>query len=522
LQLGFPFCRISLNSHPRGPIATLNPSQEPHRTFAFSCSKHMDEAFPHRHSRSTLILTSLGIILFLLVLAHALARMFLIKSLNAEHSCVECTLYAAPNGDDKNVGTSASFPKTLLGAAQAARPGATVCLLAGTYPLSASFVPPASGRPSAWIVYRSCGDGPVNFVWTGGADAQAMIKIGGGKFPSNPSYLEFQGLNLDGRGKALDGFFCFGSHHLRFIGNSIVNTGGGGIVTVTCDYLTADHNVIRHNGYIPADAGKNAEYYSWTSGISFNSNQWYDRDDGFHNIIVNNIISDEVDQSPKHTDGNGIILDLSNRTYDYSSANTPPALVANNVVYGNGGHCVVAFTVTNFWIANNTCYKNGLDPSVEAIGSITANNARNGYILNNVVVSSRDANPSYDQQNNHADIHYYANLQYGSSNNLKDDSPLSGFIEADPLFLNSSQFDSESVRQNEKAPASSQLGSGFQLQLSSPALKKGIDPSTLPHLSKAILSDLNRYIYTDINGNPRPLGGPFDLGAYQSSSGPAK
>jgi hypothetical protein len=481
----------------------------------------MDEAFPHRHSRSTLFLTSLGIVLFLLLLAYVFARMSLTKSLNSEQSPAERTLYASPTGDDKNAGTSPLFPKTLLGAAAAARPGFVVCLLPGTYPLSAPFIPPRSGEPSAWIVYKSCGDGPVNLVWTGEANAQPMVKIGRGKFPSKPSYLEFQGLNLDGRGNALDGFFCFGSHHLRFIGNSVINTGGGGIVTVTCDYLTADHNFINHNGSIPAGAGKKAEYYSWTSGISFNSNQWYDRYGGFHNIIANNIVSGEVDQSAKHTDGNGIILDLSNRTYDYGSANTPPALVLNNVVYGNGGHCVVAYTVTNFWILNNTCYKNGVDSSSSnAVGSITTNNARDGYILNNIVVTYRSASPSYDQQNNHAGINYYTNLQYGSHSDLKEVSAVSEFIDADPLFVNPPQFGPAFEGQYAKASAPFSLNSGLSLQPSSPALGKGIDPTKLPNLPKAILSDLDKYIYTDFNGNPRPRGGPFDLGARQSGSAP--
>jgi hypothetical protein len=48
----------------------------------------------------------------------------------------------------------------------------------------------------------------------------------------------------------------------------------------------------------------------------------------------------------------------------------------------------------------------------------------------------------------------------------------------------------------------------------SPARGKGIDPTTLPNLSAAIAADLKKYVYTDINGKPRPQGS-FDLGAYQ-------
>src|SRR5439155_147723 len=177
------------------------------------------------------------------------------------------------------------------------------------------------------------------------------------------------------------------------------NTGGSGIASIDCDYLTSDHNLINHNGYIPSGTA-NPQWYSWTSAISYNSNQWFDNYAGFHNIISNNIISGEVDQSTHHTDGNGIILDLSSGSYDPSTANTPPALILNNVVYANA-----------------------LAPSL--------------------------------------------------------------------------------------------LSTGLTLLPTSPAYNRGIDPSTLSVLPANIVSDLKKYIYTDINGKARPQGGGVDLGAYQ-------
>lgn len=427
------------------------------------------------------------------------------------------TLYASPSGDDKNSGNTAADPKTLSGAASLTKPGSVVCLLSGTYPLNSSFQPPQSGSSSAWIVFKNCG-GPVNLVWTGAADAQPMIRIHGGKFPSGPAYLEFRGLKLDGRGKALDGFYCEGSHHLRFIGNSISNTGGAGIASVACDYLTADHNIIYHNGYIPPGAGKNAKYYSWTSGISFNSNQWYDRYPGFHNIIANNVIAGEVDQSAQHTDGNGIILDLSNRTYDYNSANTPPSLVLNNVVYGNGGRCLEAYTVTNFWFVNNTCYQNVLDLPDKTGASVTVNNSRDGYIVNNIVVAASASNPCYSEENKAEEIRYFANLCFGSSNLLRHfQSSSSPFISADPLFARPPDLHPNIAIEHLKDGSKTDVPEGFALLDRSPALAEGIDPTTLSGLPKELVSDLKHYIYTDLVGNPRPQGGPFDLGAYQSS-----
>jgi hypothetical protein len=357
---------------------------------------------------------------------------------------------------------------------------------------------------------------PVKFVWAGPADASPMFDMNEGKFPSGPAYVEFRGLKLDGGGTAGDGFFCRGSHHLRFIGNSISNTGGSGIGTIQCDYVTVDHNTVSHNGYIPAGAESNASHYSWTSGISLNSNQWYDSYRGFHNIISNNIVTDEVDQSAKHSDGNGIILDLSDRTYNYKSANTPPALIVNNVVYGNGGRCVEAFVVTNFWIVNNTCYKNNLDSSVEHDGSIVINNARDGYIVNNIVVAGSTSGRCYDEEKVTEHISYYQDICFGRAGRVRLSDP-GQLLQADPMFLSPPDFKSRGNATLADPVAPAMIAEGLKLQRSSPALRKGIDPASVPRLSETIVMDLKEYAYMDIEGRARPQGGSPDLGAYQSS-----
>src|SRR5437660_483496 len=353
---------------------------------------------------------------------------------NGSTTATDCTLYASASGSDSNSGTSSSSPKTFQGAANSTQSGSVVCLLGGTYTLSSSFSPPTSGSPSSWITYKNYDSTPVNFAWSGGSNASAMSYIGGGSFPSGPAYREFRGLTLTGNANAAAGLFSRGSHHLRFISNSISNTGGSGIASIDCDYLTSDHNLINHNGYIPSGTA-NPQWYSWTSAISYNSNQWFDNYPGFHNIISNNIISGEVDQSTHHTDGNGIILDLSSGSYDPATANTPPALILNNVVYGNGGRCIVAYVVTNFWIVNNTCFKNDLDTSESAFGSFEPNDSHDGYLINNIAVAYTGGHPPYEQGGTVTNVHYYADLFFGAANNFSYSDP-SQFPYADALFLN--------------------------------------------------------------------------------------
>ena len=329
-----------------------------------------------------------------------------------------------------------------------------------------------------------------------------MFKVGNGSFPSGPAYLEFRGLNLNGSGNAADGFFCRGGHHARFIANSISDTGGSGIGSINCDYLTADHNLINHNGYIPSSTSV-PQWYSWTSAISYNTHVWFDNYPGIHSVISNNIIAGEVDQTSNHTDGNGIILDLG--------GNTPPALILNNVVYGNGGTCIIANQVQNFYTINNTCYDNALDPNEPGFSQIASNGSSNGYIVNNISYSWTTSSPPYAQYGGSSNNHYFADLLYGASNDFSYSDP-SQFIQANPLFLSPPSL---ALGGFATALAPSLLGNALTLLPLSPAYGKGIDPSTLSGLPAAIASDLKTYIYTDINGKARPQGGSVDLGAYQ-------
>jgi len=445
-----------------------------------------------------------------------------------------CTLYAAANGNDSNSGTSPSSPKTLQGAANATSPGSVVCLLAGRYELSQEFAPSISGTHSAWITYEAYNDGPPYLVWTGSKDSVPMIIIDGTKYP-NIQNIAFQGLYLDGQGSALSGFQCKSANGINFIANTVVDTDGAGVVANGCDYVISDHNLIMHNGY---SAGA-----SNTSGISYGMVPWADSYTGVHNAISNNIIVGEVDQSATPTDGNGIILDLP---YG-SNTTTPPALILNNIVYGNGGRCIETNQyVTNFWIVNNSCYKNALNiPSQQTYPEIqqqlnTSMTGINGVIANNISYSWTSSNPPYEQDNpsSNPGITYTENLYFGGA--CKPSALCNGFINADPQFVTPPYFDPSASGQyafgrpplpgrpiyepTTRCAVSGTSGwiptcdidSGFALASTSPGYGNiGVDPTTLT-TNTNIQADLRTYVYNDINGNPRGGStGKWDLGAYQ-------
>lgn len=414
----------------------------------------------------------------------------------------DCTLYAAADGNDANAGVSPNAPKTLDGASASSRPGSVVCLKGGTYNMLRPFYPARSGTANAWIVYRAYGDAEVDIVWVPGSTANDLFYFFSSSPWNGPSYIEVRNLRFDGGHVAAFAIKCNDSHHLRFVANTIQNMGAGGIGAVRCDYLTADGNRIYRSGY----------HQGWASGITLNSNQWYDRYDGLHNVVVNNIISGTFDASSYRSDGNGIIMDLSNRTYDAGSADTPPALVANNVVYQNGGRCIETYVVTQVWVVNNTCYKNALDVA-QASDEIATNKSKGNYFVNNIAQSWMNRRP-YGQHNTNERMSYYRNIGYGGPIHLPS-AIMADVFSADPRFRRAPALHPTRDGQYWESHPPDQLGDALTLQPDSPAVDAGIDPTTIPGVPAAVIGDLRRYAFADLNGTPRPQGIQFDIGAYE-------
>jgi hypothetical protein len=410
----------------------------------------------------------------------------------------ECSLYASANGKDSNSGTSPTAPKTLRGATAASQPGSVICIMAGNYFHDKPFYP-KGGTVDAWIIYKNYGDGEVNMVWTGNStDTDVnMIHFHSSTFWGTRNYIEIRGLNLDGQFKSPYGFKCSRSHHIRLVDNTIRNMGAGGIGSKWCDYIEAISNKIHLTGY---RAG-------WSSGISYNSHQWYDNAPGFHSYVVKNIISGTYDASSHHSDGNGIIMDLSDGTYT-GAPNTPPVLITNNVIYQNGGRCISIYIVSNIWVTNNTCYKNALDLSNE-FGEIISNMSKDSYFINNIAHAW--GNHDTYQNWNSLNINYFRNLLF----NGPSFSSSSEFINADPRFVDPLFVASGVDGQYQSALAPGLLGDSLNLSSSSPAIDGGIDPTSLSGVSAEIVEGLRKFVFKDANGQPRPQGQGFDLGAYE-------
>ncbi|HEY3108343.1 MAG TPA: right-handed parallel beta-helix repeat-containing protein [Chloroflexota bacterium] len=411
----------------------------------------------------------------------------------------DCTLYASPGGSDRNGGTSPASPLTLGGAAGRTVPGDVVCLLAGTYSLGGPLYIARSGSPQAWVTYASY-DGQATVVWAA-SNSNDMFQV-----TSGTRYIEVNGLSFDGRDRANTAVKCLVTDHVRVINNTINNAGGGGILTSRCDYVAAVGNRIHHAGYGPG----------WSSGVSYNSHLWSDQYQGFHSFVVGNIISGTYDASSYHTDGNGIIMDLA-----ASGTSTPPVLIANNLVYQNGGRCIHTLNNSNSWVVNNTCYKNTLDLQLgTGVGEYVWRGSAGNHVLNNLVDGWE--NPSANRRSfvdeAGTPAAYARNVYHGAPGNVLPASVLNDpnqVRRADPLFVDPVPVDPTASRQYASALPPTQVGSRFMLRAGSPAIGAGIDPRTDPAATAELRAGMEQYLLSDLAGRARPPGGGWDLGAYQ-------
>lgn len=257
-------------------------------------------------------------------------------------------------------------------------------------------------------------------------------------------------------------------HHLIIRNSTIRKCPGGGITAIEFDYLTVEDCIVAENCWYMRFAG---------SGITTLNNWAFDDDPGYHVIIQRNYVWNNKCLVPwerigKHSDGNGILLDVTNiegeiatnpnadAAIDGAEAtrkkNTRPewkgrALIANNVSAYNGGSGIHTFQTKHVDIINNTTYHNG---SVVNYQELFPNRSEDIVIMNNIIVPRPGGKVTSDNQNKEVcwDYNLYPieqNIFVGAHD-----------IIADPCFVNV-QYDLTK--------------DGFKLKKSSPGRDSGCD-----------------------------------------------
>jgi parallel beta-helix repeat protein len=411
------------------------------------------------------------------------------------------TWYVSGTGNDKHRGTSASQAfRHLQTAANVTQPGDTVLVLNGTY------TPPChgcdvldiviSGTQEAPITYRAAaGQTPlvsVGLGWTGIHVDAAYIVIDGFAIQGNAAAITYQYAwahrkNLSNYRTSANGIFIDSGingttpHHITVRNNMVYDNPGCGLCTAYADYITIQNNIAYGNANWSPYAG---------SGISIWEMRDTDGYTGYKNYILDNVSYNNQEYIPFYesghiTDGNGIIVDDNKNTQSNNVAYGGRTLVANNIVYDNGGSGIHGYDSAHVDIVGNTAYMNNQTPSINE-GQIFSNAGTDVNILDNIAYAPA-GDWFYSAYHNDSTVLYDYNVLFSTTIGAGlSGSPIGPHdIVADPLLAN---------------PASG----NFNLATGSPAISSAI-PGLLPS--------------TDFAGNPRPSpGGGYDRGALQYSA----
>ena len=410
----------------------------------------------------------------------------------------------AIKGNNSNAGLSVEKAlKTLQKAADKTLAGDTVFVMNGTYVKDNSWssdvvAETSSGTAEKWIVWMNYpGHQPlISFdCWRAFNIQGSYIEVNGLTVKGNNSNITLQqALNqpkscanptgsydgrFNGNGISVDGRNGARFHHFRVKNCTVYDCGGAGITFIQSDYITIENNIIYNCSW----------YTVWaSSGISLWQNWNSDNETGVKNFIRNNVCYGNRQYVPAiafncgFTDGNGIIIDDSENTQNGSTLGSYKGrtLIENNIVYKNGGSGIHTYKSKHVDIVNNTAYHNNQSPELNG-GEIFPNASDDIRIFNNILVASANKriNSNY---NNGKTIVYSNNLHFGGNSTAIAGTNL---VKGDPLFTDAANND-------------------FRLQQESPAIDKGID--SLTGVAAPVI---------DFDGNTRPLGTGFDIGAFE-------
>ena len=171
-------------------------------------------------------------------------------------------------------------------------------------------------------------------------------------------------------------------HHITIRNCTAEFMGGSGIGGSECDYVTFENNKAVNNCW-------------WgmygNSGLGFIRLVDIDDNTGAYKIVIrNNITAGNRHFIPwkagtvRLSDGNGIIMDTCDEhAFNYRGK----TLIANNLVYENGGSGIHSFRVDNVDIVNNTLFNNNATVELAQWGEVFSNDSLNVGIFNNIVYS---------------------------------------------------------------------------------------------------------------------------------------
>lgn len=288
---------------------------------------------------------------------------------------------SSSSGNDGNDGLSSGQPwKTLQGALRRVQPGQTILVMNGEYrELKAAgiahYTVDRGGTAGNWVkIAAAPGHSPT------------IVASQGSGLSIHAPYVEVSGLTVRGSGFDRNnnwgiGIAVTGTHHVRVVGNRVSNMPVTGISATDSSNFQLIGNDIAYNSFwSPLQGSGISVWHSRNLGHGADSAGYHDR------IVGNRVYGNENKVYSSHysdqriTDGNGIIVD-SNEETGYSGR----TLIANNLVYNNGGRGIVVWRSSRVDIMHNTGYQNGTTAGIAGgAAEFAAGRANDIKIANNV------------------------------------------------------------------------------------------------------------------------------------------
>ncbi|MBN1466512.1 right-handed parallel beta-helix repeat-containing protein [candidate division KSB1 bacterium] len=388
------------------------------------------------------------------------------------------TYYVSPAGSDGNPGTFSKPLLTLQKAADRAMAGDSVLVMKGTY--AGFMIKDKSGRADGWIVFKPYGDQDVTIdiyknpssLWQGvHIDGSSYIEVNGFKITdSNPLYDsddpdDFR-TGLSHGAVKISMYGATPPSYIRIINNEMFRIGGGGILS---DYESHHCEFINNSLHTIGLAKRGAGIYAGGDDHLIKGNVI--RDAYGYGITVyseggpkpeRNIVEDNICYSNGSLDyGVGDPVYNWGRTGDgiQISGGGRDHIVRNNIVYDNM-NWGIRVSGRNCLIVNNTSYHNGYQ-------GLYLYDDNNSTARNNISLENKGQDG-------------YPGQMYIGAGNTSDHNSWDLAI-SDARFVDASRAD-------------------FRLQQDSPAIDSGSG---------------DRAPAWDIEGNVRPAGAAWDLGAHE-------
>ncbi len=281
-------------------------------------------------------------------------------------------------GSNSNAGTQDRAFATIFRALDVVQPGDTIHVM-----------PTVTYAGPFWIMANGTSDAPITIKGEG-SDASMTTVVAPDNFAiqiaGSSSYITVQGFDASSPGNYSAIYVSPGATHITIIGNRAHDSGGAGIGVSGADYVTVSNNTVFNNAF-------NTTSYC-ASGILLYQLRNTDNSTAIKNYVTNNLVyanSNTPGGSCGDSDGNGIIVDDAWNSQNNSPYGVYPGatLIANNVVFKNGGRGIHIYRSNNTFVVNNTLYENNQDPNGGPWqpGEITLIRSGNDKILNNIAYS---------------------------------------------------------------------------------------------------------------------------------------